>query len=294
MPYSIARTVMSLLPDRAAFQIAVLLASLPPKLPLRPEDRRVLDAANRFEFGSGLRRVAWRWGQGPTVVLVHGWGGRAGQMVKMADAIAQSGFEVVVFDSQGHGESDGRRIGFGRMIADLRALDEALTGDIEAWVCHSAAGLCLAASQLCLRQKPQRLVFLATPRGPYIPINELTRHLKPRAEVLDRCREFYAGEFGMRWDDMDQCAAFVDHGDTDLLLIQDRDDPRLQANDAERIANAWGNAQILRTEGLGHLKLLWSDEVMQAVIGFLKSNEVPDQELCEGRALVAPTQDICD
>ena len=292
MLYSIARTVMSLLPDRAAFQIAILLASLPPKLSLRPEDRRALDAAKRFEFGSGVRRVAWRWGHGPTIVLAHGWGGRAGQMVKMADAIAKAGFEVVVFDSQGHGESDGHRIGFGRMIADLRALDEALHGDIAAWVCHSAAGLCLAASQLCLGQKPQRLVFLATPRGPYIPINELKRHLKPRAGVLDRCGEFYASEFSMQWDDMDQCAAFIDHGDAELLLIQDRDDKRLQANDAERIADAWGNAQILRTDGLGHLKPLWSDDVMQAVIGFLKSNEVPDQEVSEGFAPAAPSQDI--
>jgi len=143
----VVRAVLPLLPDRTAFRLAVALASLPPRLPLKPEDGRVLDAATRFEFGTGIRRVAWRWGAGPTVVLAHGWGGRAGQMVKMADAIAKSGFQVVVFDGHGHGESPGRTIGFRRLIDDLEVLDDALNSEVAAWVCHSAAGLGLAAAR---------------------------------------------------------------------------------------------------------------------------------------------------
>lgn len=266
----ITRAVMPVLPERVAFRLAIALASLPPRLPLKPEDRRVLDAATRFEFGANLQRVAWRWGTGPTVVLAHGWGGRGGQMVKLADAIARSGFEVVVFDGQGHGDSPGRRIGFRRLIDDLNALDDALQGDVAAWVCHSAAGLCLAAARIRSGLNPRRLVFLATPHAPYIPINELNRHLKPRAAVLARCREFYAGEFGMRWEEMDRCAAFANHSDAELLLIQDRDDPRVADGDAERIAAAWGNAETVHTKGLGHLKLLWSGDVAQTVIEFLR------------------------
>ncbi len=247
----IVRALMPLLPESAAFRLAVNLASLPPRLALKPEDRRVLDAATRFEFGRSPRRIAWRWGSGPTVVLTHGWGGRAGQMVKLANAIAAAGFEVVVFDAQGHGESPGRRIGFRRLSDDINALDDALQGDIAAWVCHSAAGLCLAAASLRHGLNPRRMVFLATPRGPYIPVNELKQHLNLRASVLERCRAFYAGEFGMSWQDMDRCAVFVNHGDAELLLIQDRDDPRVEGRDAETIANVWGNAQTVYTEGLG-------------------------------------------
>lgn len=270
----LTRTVLPLFSDRVAFRLAIALASLPPRLPLKPEDRSVLEAATRFEFGTGPRRVAWRWGAGPTVVLAHGWGGRAGQMVKLADAITSSGFEAVVFDGQGHGDSEGRTIGFRRLIDDLNALDNALHGDIAAWVCHSAAGLCLAAARIQSGMNPRRLVFLATPRGPYIPISELKRHLKPRAAVLDRCREFYAAEFGMRWEEMDRCAAFTNHGDAELLLVQDRDDPRIDDGDAERIAAAWGNADIVHTEGLGHLKSLWSGDVAQTIVEFLRRGDV--------------------
>jgi alpha-beta hydrolase superfamily lysophospholipase len=153
------RTLMPLLPDPIAFRLAIRLASLPSRPTLKPEDRSVLEAAIRFEFGESVRRVAWRWGSGPTVVLAHGWGGRAGQMVKMADAIARAGFEVVVFDAQGHGESPGRRIGFRRLSDDLNAMHGALAGDVSAWVCHSAAGLCLAAAHLRHGVNPKRLVF---------------------------------------------------------------------------------------------------------------------------------------
>ena len=269
----VARALMPLLPERTGFRLAVTLASLSPRLPLKPEDRRVLEAATRFEFGDGPRRVAWCWGAGPTVVLAHGWGGRAGQMVKLADAIARAGFQAVVFDGQGHGESPGRRIGFRRLSDDLIALDQALDGDVAAWICHSAAGLCLAAARINAGLNPRRLVFLATPRGPYIPIDELTRHLNPRDGVLDRCREFYAGEFGMRWDEMDRCAAFANHGEAELLLIQDRDDPRVEAGDAERIASAWGGAEVVHTEGLGHLKGLWSESVAGTVVEFLQRSD---------------------
>jgi pimeloyl-ACP methyl ester carboxylesterase len=207
-------------------------------------------------------------------------------MVKLADAIAQAGFEVVVFDGQGHGESPGRRIGFGLLIDDLNALDEAVAGDIAAWVCHSAAGLCLAAARIRYGLNPRRIVFLATPRGPYIPINELTRHLNPRDSVLERCREYYAGEFGMTWDEIDSCAAFANSGDAELMVIQDLDDPRVEDGDAERIASAWGNARVLRTDGLGHLKLLWSDSVVRAVTAMLLT---ADRIGHPGQATLAPS-----
>jgi hypothetical protein len=176
-----------------------------------------------------------------------------------------------LFDGQGHGESAGRRIGFRRLIDDLIALDDKLQGNAAAWVCHSAAGLCLAAARVRAGLNPRRIVFLATPRGPYIPINELNRHLNPGADVLQRCREYYADEFGMRWDEMDRCAAFSNHGNAELLLIQDHDDPRVDGEDADRIAAAWGNATIVRTRGLGHLKILWSDDVAGRVVEFLHS-----------------------
>ena len=197
-------------------------------------------------------------------------------MVKLADAIARAGFEVVVFDAQGHGESPGRRISFRRLIDDLHALDETMAGDIEAWVCHSAAGLCLAAAHIRYGLNPRRMVFLATPHGPYIPINELTRHLNPKESVLARCREYYAAQFGMSWDDMDRGAAFANQGDAELLLIQDRDDPRVAAGDAERIAVIWGNASVLHTEGLGHLKLLWSGDVAKKINVMLRSAGRPN------------------
>jgi len=274
MVIPIARALMPFLPERTGFRLAVGLASLPRRLALKTEDRRVLEAATPFEFGAGPRRLAWRWGAGPAVVLAHGWGGCGGQMVRLAEAVAGAGFEAVVFDGQGHGRSAGRRIGFRRLTEDLIELDEALAGDVAAWVCHSAAGLCLAVARMRAGLHARRMVFLATPRGPYIPIKELVRHLNPGTGVLERCREYYAGEFGMQWEEMDQCAAFVNRGNSELLLIQDCDDPRIEPGDAERIASVWGQrAAVVHTVGLGHLKVLWSEEVARKVVEFLGGME---------------------
>ncbi|MBC55256.1 MAG: hypothetical protein CMQ34_15620 [Gammaproteobacteria bacterium] len=46
----------------------------------------------------------------PTILMAHGWGGVAAQLVRDAVAFAQNGYLVVTFDYRGWGASDGRII----------------------------------------------------------------------------------------------------------------------------------------------------------------------------------------
>ena len=45
---------------------------------------------------------------GPTVLLLHGWGGHARQMLPLADALAARGLRPVLVDLPAHGGSRGR------------------------------------------------------------------------------------------------------------------------------------------------------------------------------------------
>ena len=51
----------------------------------------------------------WSWGQGPAVLLVHGWEGRAAQWVPMAERLVRSGHRAVMLDLPAHGSSEGSR-----------------------------------------------------------------------------------------------------------------------------------------------------------------------------------------
>jgi len=273
MLIKIARAILPVFPEKTAFAIARTLAALPTGPSLKDDDRAILDKARRFEFGDNVKRVAWTWGEGPLVGFVHGWGGRAGQLVKMADRIACSGYRVVLFDARAHGESQGHRISFRNILEDVSLLDDILDDEVYAWVCHSAGGLCTLAARLLKGLHAPRYACISTPMASYIPVNEIRQQLKPRAGVIARCKRFYSSDFEMTWEQLHQGSAFVKTGESDLLLIYDRDDPRVDHKDGERIQAVWPDAQVIKTDGLGHLKGLWDPTVIGHVVGFLDAGQ---------------------
>src|SRR5205823_2922525 len=75
----------------------------------RPERERAVLASGRQlslevtlrspRWRGEQRRVnAWRWGAGPTVLLVHGWEGRGSQLGAFVEPLVRAGLSVVAFD----------------------------------------------------------------------------------------------------------------------------------------------------------------------------------------------------
>src|SRR5205085_10246750 len=56
------------------------------------------------------RLAAWRWGTGPTILLVHGWEGRGAQLGALVEPLVDAGFSVLTFDGPAHGDSSGKRL----------------------------------------------------------------------------------------------------------------------------------------------------------------------------------------
>src|SRR5688572_13678689 len=112
----------SVTPAHAA-RLAARLFLTPPR-PKRPtHEAAVLSAAREDAVEVGGRRVrTWTWGDGPTVLLVHGWGGRGSQLAAFVEPLLAHGLSVTAFDAPAHGDSDGRQATLPEMIAALRAV----------------------------------------------------------------------------------------------------------------------------------------------------------------------------
>jgi pimeloyl-ACP methyl ester carboxylesterase len=54
------------------------------------------------------------------------------------------------------------------------------------------------------------------------------------------------------------------------LIIHDRDDRDIPATHAQRLQDAWQNAQLIYTEGLGHNRILRDPAVIAAAVDFLR------------------------
>ena len=152
---------------RAALQTAFLVSNdlgasfaerlfTTPRRYTRPSrERAVLASGTHFEVDVLLRsprwagrttRVAtWRWGTGPTVLLVHGWEGRGSQLGSFVAPLVAAGMSVVAFDAPAHGDSPGHRL-YLTDHADAVADMVAAIGPVHAIVAHSfgAAAVLLA------------------------------------------------------------------------------------------------------------------------------------------------------
>lgn len=259
-----------LLSPNLAAHIAVALASRPQKFkrPQREVDQLALATKLNYRGSRGTDNVAWSWGQGPVVIISHGWSSRGSQMASLAIAIADAGFQAVAIDFTAHGDSGGKVVHFDNMSKDLFALSQQFD-EVFAMVGHSAGGvMSMAAREFGF--KAQRYAIMGAPVAPYPALEAIRKLLKASDAVVEKCKPVFAAHMGLTWDELERGRAFY-HGDAPLLLIYDTDDKEVPVEQGEKIKNFWKDSRLVVTEGLGHRKLMWDPKVIQEVVTFLKS-----------------------
>lgn len=273
----IVRPLLHVLPTGVAARLAMLLASLAVRMRLKQRDREALARGQRLAWGPRGKHVAYAWGRGPLVVLVHGWGGRAAQMAPLAEHLAWMGFRAVAPDISGHGQSPGLRISFDRFIRDIDRLTRDLGEPAEALIGHSAGGMTLMAARRAHGLRASSFVCLNAPLFPYPPITAIRKVVAPPEAVLRCCQHRYARQFNTRLDAL-QAGVLYTESDAPMLLVYDRDDDQVEHDDASAIATVWPNCQTLITDGLGHHRTLWEDRVVVAVGDFVATHNAANHE----------------
>jgi pimeloyl-ACP methyl ester carboxylesterase len=233
----------------------------PPDLALRQADQRI-------DLGQGL--VAWRWGIGPTVLLVHGFEGNRAQFAAIIDALLAHGLSAVALDVPAHGDSAGDELTAVKFMAAIeRTLDR--LGPVHGVVGHSMGGAMslFALAQLGVRA---RIVLVSAP-------SSLKRQLHRFASAVGLSRrgtaafiaavEAHVGRPAADFD-VRQIAGKVD---LPLLLIHDQNDRQVPVAEAARAAHVLPEAELMITRGLGHNRLLADPTVVRAIAEFVAIQE---------------------
>lgn len=234
-----------------------------------------LDAGRRVSWDvRGSKISAWAWGsKGPTILLMHGWGGHSGQMHPFVEPLRVAGFRVVAFDAPAHGASDASRHGGRRVtffeFADALQVVASHEPTLAGIIAHS--GGCIAVS-LALRagwNAPADLVFIAPFVEPAAAIPDFARAIGANARVV---AEFSAGAerwFGHPWSYLDITTLDDAYKQRRLLVVHDEDDREVPLSQARRVAASWPSSKLLVTRGLGHRRVLRDFGVLEAVLKFL-------------------------
>ena len=224
---------------------------------------QVPEGAEPVTFRFGLAGL--RWGQqGPRVLALHGWQGRAAQFAPLAQALVDQGMQVVAVDAPGHGRSPGRRAHAVDFADALLEIAPEL-GPLHAVVGHSMGGGA-ALFALAHGLAAERAVVFAGPSRFADVLARLAAELGLPPGAASRFNAWMERHTGVPVAALDM--AELARAVPSLLLVHDREDPVIPFADAERIAASSG-AALLQTRQLGHRRVLSDPAVLERVSQYL-------------------------
>lgn len=210
---------------------------------------------------------------GPAVLLVHGWGGHAQQMLPLALALAARGLRPVLIDLPAHGASSGR---VSNLPQFARAIEYTCARLVQQGrVLRGVAAHSLAANALAFAASRglgvERLVLLAPPASPY-EYTRLFAHAFGLSETtragLQRRIESREGVLMPQFEPQ----ATGPRVAVPSLVVHDRDDRINRFADGEAFAQAMPHARLFATEGFGHTRVLKAEPVLAEVARFFSGD----------------------
>lgn len=209
---------------------------------------------------NGRSIAVYSWGRGPTVLVVHGWNGRAAQLAGFVRPLTSAGHNVLALDAPAHGRSPGRRTDAFEIAEALATLDRTY-GPFAAVVTHSMGALCCATAMSAGRLRTQRVACLAPAMSRTSLVSAFGKILRLPGSVLsdltDRVNAFVTPDF---WNQVVTCPA---------LLIHDLEDDFLPYADVAALERRWPAAKLITTRGLGHNHVVRNPQVIDHVVNFL-------------------------
>ena len=239
-----------------------------PSRPRRPAPEiELLATARARPMQIGTRRIeTWLWGTGPSVLLVHGWGGRGAQLGALVGPLVARGFSVVTFDAPGHGASDEGTVTIPEITSAIRAVAES-RGPLAALVAHSV-GATAAVRALWEGLEAGAVVLVGPAADLVTPSLRFSETFGFSREVRERMHRRIEERVGQPWSAFD-VAALAPALATPLLVIHDRGDAEVPWQHGKVIAHAWRGASMLMTDGLGHRRILRDPDVVAAAVAFV-------------------------
>jgi pimeloyl-ACP methyl ester carboxylesterase len=240
------------------------------RAPLRPDEAAVLDRAR--ELGVPFRDHAlraWVWGEADseaTVLLVHGWSGRAGQMTALVDPLLARRARVVAFDLPSHGASPGRSSTIPEIAAGIEAVSDEFDG-IDGIVAHSLG--CLATTLALSRGlRAGRIAYVAPPLDPEQWVRRFGSLLGLSSLGLEAMRRAVEARVGLSTDELLH-TRLADDMTSPLLVVHDDGDREVPPSDGSALASAWPGARLESTSGLGHNRILRNESVVARLAEFV-------------------------
>jgi len=263
--------ITSLLSPTLAAKWALYYFAKPLRIPRPESEKKVFEEAKKYYLKSGYAAFEWGESTHPIVLLIHGWNGRGTQIAQFSYELTKNHFRVIAVDGPGHGDSPGSwttPTHFAKFISDVQH-ELAPDNGVHCVIAHSFGGGCSVYSA-SKELKTKSLVLIASPAFYH--------------KVVD----YFATNFGLR---SSKAKSIFTNLVTDLagihpnelaigkigkdlnlpaLIVHDEQDSAVSFESALALHENWPGSKLLKTNGLGHRRILKDPQVLRDVADFIK------------------------
>lgn len=206
----------------------------------------------------------------PSVLLLHGWGGHAAQMLPLAQALAAQGLRPVLVEMPAHGRSAGQTSNLPQFTRAMEYVSARLLQEgqqLQAVVAHSLAANA-AAFALARGLPAAKLVLLAPPASPRQYTHQFAQIFGLGEAVRTGLQQRLEAREGIVLTELEP-AAVGPRIRAQTLVVHDRGDRVNRFADGLAYSQAIHNARMVATQGLGHRRILQDPEVLAEVTAFV-------------------------
>lgn len=270
--FAILQAISPALAARVAFHLFLRTF----RRPLLPEDRTALERARRHRVMAGPDAMTvYEWGtEGPLAIILHGWGSGAARFTRLAAALQERGWRVVVPDAPGHGASPGRSSSLPQFITGLDAI-AAHFGPPQALIGHSLGALGIAhrhaAGAPDWAARVESVVLISMPSGAPFLVDVFLDAMAIRERTRKCMTRLFENRFDARVEAFAALPAASRIG-ARLLVLHDRGDDIVPYTHSEAVLRDIPGATLVTTRELGHSALTRDAQTIAAIVEFLESN----------------------
>ncbi len=243
----------------------------PRKYKIRPEEKQLLDESEPFEIVVNDKRIqCWKWGQGPGILLAHGWNGSGIQMHRFIHPLLDKGYAVIAFDAPGHGASDGKTSSYFEYSDAIRfLLSKRRDLNIRGAIAHSF-GAAAILNGMHKERYPLAAVLISPALKLFRIFHQMFSAVGVPEHLLQSLVKDYENNFGYDFKS-DEPFRLLSLIPSDTLIVHDREDETVPYADSVDADSRFEHVTLHTTRSLGHKQILYHPETIEYVTGYLSN-----------------------
>ena len=214
----------------------------------------------------------------PTIILTHGWSGNSEKMLPHAEYLNQAGFNIVLYDLRGHGDSDPVELtSLNRMLRDVDKIMEYVLSRAEG--ADNAIGLMghsIGAAASILKASQDERVKAVVSSSSFADFDYLAEQTLSSRGLRRFPFQFFVKIFWRKLAGvgLETISPVYQIGKiaVPLLLIHGDQDKVISARELEKLSQSAKTAEKVLIKGVGHSDLYLHAEFRQKVTDFFTSN----------------------